>query len=309
MQQQVEPYNNRKNKGDDVVMVDSKVVDSYRNPEHFMEIVDADLFSTVLDMSQKGGLQTINSALRLRVIKSSGVQVKQDFKISSTDLNTNHVNTKYKHFYNNGNGGITFKVEVIIKDKERWGYGVETNADYIADGKTYPKSMEVSSWIHYWYVNMRPVYVVTDAIDVADDIYLITDCSSRKQKYTNYTIWTLEFERYFPLTVHKWSVAPSISKMLNKKTTTTASSTNTSLKNCADNMEYSKTEKVTDCNKILQTKLYELGFLREDQIDGWYGNITMNAVKQFQKYHNSKGGSLLVDGIAGPVTVGIMCKY
>ena len=47
--------------------------------------------------------------------------------------------------------------------------------------------------------------------------------------------------------------------------------------------------------KILQQSLKDLGY--EIAVDGHFGPITENTVKEFQKYHN-----LLVDGIVGPQT-------
>ena len=295
-------------------MVDVDTVNDYRDAEHFMEIVDVDLFNTVYDLNLEGTVNGINHALPLRVIRSKGVDVKPDFEIASTDLNTNTVNTKYKNFHNTGDGGITFKVDVIIRKDETWGYGVVSNADYIKKGMKAKANSLKTSWLKTWYINMRPLYVVSDAIDVPNGTYLITSNPKRLQSLDNHTVWTLEFTSFKPLELHTWSVDPSVKTETKTSTSTpttkSSTSTNQKLKDCKDKMNYSKTEKTSECNKVLQQKLYELGFLRKDQIDGWYGPVTMEAVKKFQKYHNSKGGNLLVDGVAGPVTVNIMAtKY
>lgn len=52
--------------------------------------------------------------------------------------------------------------------------------------------------------------------------------------------------------------------------------------------------------KTLQTKLTELGFLK-DKIDGIFGSKTEKAVKDYQK-----ANKLTVDGIAGPKTLGTL---
>ena len=142
-------------------MVDVNTVDDYRGDGNFMEVVDADLFNAIYDLKMNGGLDNINHALPLRIIYSSGVSVDKDFKVTVTDLNTDKDNLKYKQFTNTGDGGITFKVDVIIKEGQTWGYGVETGADYIRKGATYPKMMKVTEWLDYWYTNMRPVYIVS----------------------------------------------------------------------------------------------------------------------------------------------------
>ena len=299
-----------------MIMGDIDIVDGYHDKGNFMEIVDADLFNAIYNSNGNEGSGNINHALPLRIIYSTGVSVNKDFKVAVTDLNTDKNNLKYKQFTNTGDGGITFKVDVIIKKGQTWSYGVETGEDYIRKGATYPKLMKVTEWLDYWYTNMRPVYVVSDAIDVPNGIYLITDNPTRKQAYPNYTIWTLEFASFSPLELSAWKVSQSIIDATTPKKTTSSSSstassssTNLKLKDCSGKLQYTSTRKTTECSKVLQQKLYELGFLPKDEIDGWYGPVTMEAVKKFQRYHNSRGGNLLVDGVAGPVTVGVMCKY
>ena len=47
----------------------------------------------------------------------------------------------------------------------------------------------------------------------------------------------------------------------------------------------------------MQTKLSKAGYLRAEEIDGHFGNITLGAVLAFQ-FENS----LEVDGVCGPAT-------
>ena len=287
-------------------MVDIDDMIEYRNTDHFMEIVDVDLFNTVHDLYNEGEISHIKHALPLRVIRSSGITTEKDFDIKVTDLNTDAKNMKYKQFTNSGNGGTTFKIDVLIKKGETWGYGVRTNADYIVEGKVYNGYMRKNLWLDYWFTHMRPLYVVSDAIDVPNGVYLITKNSKREQTLDKFTVWTLEFSSYSPLELNEWTATSSVIKATTPATSTTTNSSSKAkqLKDCtASNIVYSTTEKKTECNKLMQEKLYKLGFLRADQVDGWYGPVTMEAVKKFQKWYNSKGHNLLVDGDCGAVTL------
>ena len=284
-------------------MADVDDMKKYYDKTHFMEIVDVDLFATVNELYSKGKITNINYALPLHIIRSSGINVERDFDVKVTDLNTDEDNLKYKQFTNSGDGGVTFKVDVLINTNEKWGYGIQTDADYIFEGRKFPASGRVTQWLNFWYVNMRPLYVVSKAIDIPHGVYLITKNSTRKQTLDNHTVWTLEFSSFNPLLLHEWTASQSVIDATTPTTTNSSSKAN-QLKDCtADNIVYSTSEKKTDCNKLMQEKLYKLGFLRQDQVDGWYGPITMGAVKKFQKWYNSKGHNLLVDGDCGPVTL------
>lgn len=271
----------------------------------FMEIVDIDLWDTFYQIRKdRGDLENINHALPLRVIQSKGVEVRPDVDINVNDLNSDF-NTKYKQFYRSGDGGIKFKVDVIIHKNDVWGYGEETPGDYIFEGKVYSAGMRVVTWLHYWYSRLRPVYVVSDAIDVPNGVYVITDNPTRKQDFRDYTVWSLEFTTYNPLTTYKWKIVESEPK----QTTKSSSSTMVALKDCAPHIFISLNEKKTgQCNRTMQQKLCDLGYLKQSQVTGWYDAETMNAVKQFQRDMNKKGHNLLVDGVMGPVTLGILVK-
>ena len=276
----------------------------YRDSSHFMEIVDMDLFNTIHDMYGDGVIDTINHALQLRIVQDTGVDAKRDFKVNVTDLNTNKNNLKYKQFTNTGDGGITFQVDVLIKKTETWGYGVESNADYIKNGKISPNRAKKTVWLNNWYKQMRPLYLVSDAIDVPNGVYLITKIDKMKQTRKEYTVWTLEFSSFNPLNLYVWSASQSIITALTPKTTTNSNSSVKSLKDCtANGIVYSQSKNSTLCNKYMQEKLYQLGFLTKDNIDSWYGPVTMEAVKKFQRWYNKKGHNLLVDGVCGPVTL------
>ena len=276
-------------------MVDVFDVLEYRNPEKFMEIVDVDMFNQFYNE----GMPVVRP-MSLRVVRSSGVDVTKDFKVNVTDLNTDEENRRFKQFTNNGDGGVTFRVDVMIGRDDEYSYLVSPSIGRFG--------MNPADWLEYWFVNMLPVYVVSDALDVPNGVYLITKNQSRKQSLDNYTVWTLEFSSFSPLVLHEWTASQSVIKATtpasSSSTTNNSSSKAKQLKDCtASNIVYSTSEKKTDCNKLMQEKLYKLGFLRADQVDGWYGPVTMEAVKKFQRWYNSKGHNLLVDGDCGPVTL------
>ena len=52
-------------------------------------------------------------------------------------------------------------------------------------------------------------------------------------------------------------------------------------------MKYSKTKKFVTCVKYLQKVLKKLK-LYSGVIDGWYGQLTVSAVKKFQKKYKRK---------------------
>ena len=77
-------------------------------------------------------------------------------------------------------------------------------------------------------------------------------------------------------------------KATSKKTNTSASTTNSKFKKCSVNvLKYSKTKKTVTCVKYMQKLLKKRGFYT-GVIDGWYGPLTVKAVKAFQKKYKSK---------------------
>lgn len=52
---------------------------------------------------------------------------------------------------------------------------------------------------------------------------------------------------------------------------------------------------------ILQRKLCQLGFYASNKVDGIYGQMTCDAVKELQKFYG-----IAVDGIAGPETIALL---
>lgn len=277
--------------------------------DKFMEIIDVGLFEEYY--SAFGGAD-IDGGLPLKILSDKGVDTTPNFKVKTTDLSYG-----YKNFKGNDDDTITFKVDVIIKSDDKWGYMFKRNPlDY--EGFGYHNRMRISRWLDMWMKNMTPLYVVSDAVDVPDGTYLITKNSSRKQTYRDYTIWTLEFTTFKNLELYRYendnAIVQSAIEALTPKTSSSSSSSSNStsgksLKDCkASDIKYSTSKVVTECNKLVQKKLYELGYLccPDTNIDGWYGTVTLNAVKQFQKDQNNKGHNLKVDGIVGEVTLPIL---
>ena len=225
---------------------------------------------------------------RLSIIKDT-LEVVPDFNLNITELNRGKDGTKYKHFFNNGYGGLTFKCQVVIHR------GRDKNHDNV-------------KLLHNWYIDSTPLIVATDAIDIFHGqnntkwdagLFIITKNSSRKQTSENYTVWDLEFTSYTPLTVYKFkNDNSSVLKALNKATSDKNKSSEAnkikqavaltalqvSFSLCSlSQLKYSKKKKTNECVKKLQQLLQKYKYYLNNKVDGWYGKDTMNAVKKYQK--------------------------
>ena len=257
--------------------------------------------------------------LRLRVIQTDGIKVTPDDQIKVTNLKRGKNNTLYKHFLNTGDGGITFKINVMIHKDEVWD---ELLVD--DDGLEVVKYPLVTDILRRWYTGMTVLNVVTDFIDIPDGNYVITKNPSRSQSNIEYTVWELEFTTYRAVNTVRYAnnnsaVTNAIAKAKKanakkntkaaaKKTTKSASSSNSKLAKCAlSQLKYSKKQKTVTCVKYMQTVLYKKGYLTKRQIDGWYGPKTVNAVKKFQKRYK-KTYNLKVTVKIDNNTKNAMCK-
>lgn len=191
---------------------------------------------------------------------------------------------------------------------------------YIFDGKeffTYP------DLINHFITNMIPINVVTMAVDVPDGVYLITDVKDKKQTSEGASIWSITFESYLPATIinfteqttgvkkalkkYKKAKAKAAAKKTVKGKVVTAAETinkeitakvDKSIKKTVKELawqdcklseiQYSKTKKTTACVKYMQKVLYKQGFMKKDEINGWYDKTTAKAVKEFQKKYKKK---------------------
>ena len=255
--------------------------------------------------------------LKLRVIQTEGVQVTPDENIKVSQLKRWKNNIRYKHFLNTGDGGITFKVKVMIHKEDKWSIRLFDSAGNIV--LDVPK---VTTILKKFYTEMTVLSIVTDFIDVPNGNYIITKNPSRVQSTDNYTQWELEFTTYRAVNTVKYAnnnsavtnaiaqakkAKTTSSKTSTKKTTKSASAKNTQLAKCAlSKLKYSKKKKVVLCVKYLQSALYKKGMYTR-QIDGWYGPKTVEAVKKFQKKYK-KTYNLKVTGKVDKNTLNAMCK-
>lgn len=223
----------------------------------------------IMDFKSSVGVGS-DSYLHLRVKKD--VDVIPDMEIAVTSLN-NLNNNRFNHFFSNGYGGITFKIEVLLKATDLW------------------NNESVISVFRLWYQNMTPLAVVTDAVDVPDGQYIISANPSRKQNYKGSTVWELEFTTYNPLVLAKFkNDNTNILNALKKNKAKQNASTNkkNALSKCKYNvLKYSKKKKVVKCVKTLQTVLKKKKYYT-GKVDGWFGKSTTAAVKKFQKTYNQK---------------------
>ena len=169
--------------------------------------------------------------------------------------------------------------------------GYAKDLDLIIDEVT------VGKLLNYWMRTGTPLMLQSRAVNIVtgNTLWLITKNSKRKQEYENLSIWDLTFTKYDPFkysifTTHTQAVQNALGKA--KTTTSTGKKTTVKkkttardqLKKCKlSQLKYSKTKKVVPCVKYMQVVLYGFGFLKKNQVDGWYGNVTLNAVKKFQK--------------------------
>ena len=286
-----------------------KELANYRT--YFMEIVPVGLWESFYAARyNRNQLYLINNALPLNIIQNKGIEVEKDFKINITDLNTNQENIKFKHFHNTGNGGVTFKIDVIIDKAESWGYGKQGQANFVYKGVKYPARARISVWLEYWYIHMTPLYIVSEAIDVPNGTYIISNNPTRKQDFKQHTVWTLEFTTFNPLNLYKWGASQSLSKHTGK--TVSAATKNSRLANCELKLfVYSPNKRqgaTTQATRWLQEKLYQLGFMDKLLTTGWYNDEVMEAVKKFQ-FKYQKYFNLQVTGLMDQKTLDAICSF
>ena len=210
----------------------------------------------------------------LRVIRSNGFDVTPDYNVVVTDLNKGSDGFIYKKFYNKGFGGISFKINILLKRDETWHSSVYRQyKGYDTD------EHNVLTVLKEIMRTMTPVKVVTDAIDIPNGNYIITKNPSRKQTTDNSTVWELEFTTYRPLSqvaykndntrVKKAIKSATAKKVAVKKTTAKKKTTKASkFSKCKLKvLVYSKKKKTNDCVKQMQTILKNKGFYT-GKVDG-----------------------------------------
>ena len=226
----------------------------------------------------------------LSVVRGT-LEVIPDVHINITDLNRSGWK-RYKHFFNNGYGGVTFKCQVIFNKNAR------------SDGVHYlnkPNIMlPVHELVNNWYIDATPLMISTDAMDLVDhdgnaniinDLYVITKISSKKQTSDNYSTWEMEFTSYTPLNLAEYKNDNSaVLQALNKaKEANSKKALDQKLNQCVlATLKFSKKPKNVDCVKIMQQFLKKKNLLINSNPDGWYNDLTRKAVKDYQKKYKLK---------------------
>lgn len=217
-----------------------------------------------------------STPMALKVIQNNGVGVTPDLKIIVNDLNEGN-----KQFLNNGYGGISFKIDVIINKNDMFG------------------NITVLEKLHEWMITMTPLYVVTEAIDIKSDRYIISKNSDRKQTYRDNTVWSLEFIQFKGINITKFkndnsyvnkakkNYAKAKKKAKVSKKSKANSTNKNKLKKCKlSNLKYGL--KKSNCVKYMQKVLKKKGYLTKKQVDGYFGPVTKTALKKFQKKYKKK---------------------
>ena len=238
-------------------------------------------FMNIMDFVSKDHAN-VTDYLNLRILSDDGIETVPDMDINITSLNRGG-KSRQNHFFNNGYGGITFKVSVLIK------YAIDSQTKKVLIDKTDMwNKRPVKDVLHKWYVNMTPLAIVTDAIDVPNGQYIISANPARNQEKKDSTIWDLEFTSYTPLTLFRYkNDNKNVLKALKKNKAKASRKVNAKLAKCNYKiLKYSKTKKTVPCVKLMQTILYRNKFLTKKQVDGWFGKETTKAVKRFQKKYN-----------------------
>lgn len=117
--------------------------------------------------------------IQLMVIMSNGFTVTPGIDIKETDMLKQTFSGNAPVFYfNSGNHGVEFEISCIMKASYR--YDDYTVMDYIDSRHKY----------------LIPVTVVTDALDVPNNKYIV-QVEDKTQKDHNYSIWKLKFHEYY----------------------------------------------------------------------------------------------------------------
>lgn len=258
--------------------------------------------------------------LPLHVIQSKGFEVEPEVDIKMTELiRSTSDNRAYKHFLNKGDGGIRFKISVIINRDERWRITVNDEI-----GQQVLRNPRVTDVLARIYGEMLICSVQTDAIDIPNGLYVLTKNSKRVQDFEDYTVWDLEFTTFYPLQSYRYQnsnsvVLKAISEANEKRLAEIAKAkaaaeaakypnraTQDKLKKCDwTKLKYSAKQTNDSCIKYMQTILKQQKFY-SDNLDGWWGSLTTDAVKKFQTKYKSKYG-LSVTGKMDKKTFDALC--
>ena len=259
------------------------------------------------------------SGIPLKVIQSDGIEYNPHI-----DFGVSELQNGVKYFKNNSGKSDSFKITCMVNTQDTvevsnefydWSYVYrKENPDFplIIDEQTwdgrniYAKirtKVKLNEALDYFIRKGEPFYITTRAVGInKEDLWIITGNQSRKQEYDDgYTKWELTFTKYIPVEFTTFkntntAVTNAIKKYQNQKKakakatakTKTTAKANLKKKCKANNLKYSAKKKTSTCVKYMQQVLNKKGCLDKKQIDGWYGNKTKTAVKQFQKKYKKK---------------------
>lgn len=280
-----------------------------------------DWFMSVKPRATYDGME-VTEGIKVRVIRSGGVDVSPDVHLTATGLNNGA-----KYFHNNSGDADSFTVSCLFNADEimkttrtfegnSWGYVIDGDdgayIDQVIDkGKYYvfAKDVRVIDLLDYYIKNAEPFFVVTRAVGIPENqLWLVTENKSRKQHFeSGWVEWSLTFTRYLEYNYASFkNTNKAVTKALKKykknkakkakakqvkaKNKTTTKST--LKKKCKpSNLKFSKTKKYSKCVEYMQKILYKGGHFKpnkKSQIDGWYGQTTKDALKRFQEKHKKK---------------------
>lgn len=252
----------------------------------------------------------------LKVIQSDGIEYNPHISFDVSELQNG-----VKYFKNNSGKSDSFKITCMVSTMDTIEVTKEFNdgswedeqsdfdtiiTESVSAGNVYAKlgkNITSNDALDYYIRNQEPFYITTRAVGInKEDLWIITGNPTRKQEYDDgYTKWELTFTKYIPVEFTTFkntntAVTNAIKKYKNQKKTKAKakSKTKTTVKSnlkkkCkASSLKYSSKKKTSTCVKWMQQILNKKGCLDKKQIDGWYGNKTKTAVKQFQKKYKKK---------------------
>ena len=297
----------------------TSVINTVKSQKNFFSIVPRDNNADLVD---------VDKPIPLRVVMEDGFELEPDISFKNIELQG-----PYDMFKNNSGFNDSFTVTIVLHkdDTVRLNYerplsksGSEVDWDIFEklflksvgkDKSTFADSFNarVTNALDYWIRKGVPFYIHTSAVGISKkNLWLVTEQKKRTQTYDDgYVFWEVTFTRYHEITAQKFN---KITKVMEKAFKDAKTSQKTKdrqkarqeLAKCdRKKLVYSKTKKVVDCVKKLQQVLYLQGFLKKEQIDGWYGKTTKEAVKKYQKKW-SKDYGLKVTGNVNPHTFQVM---
>lgn len=246
-----------------------------------------DVFMSILPR-HTGYINNAETGIPLRVIRG-GVDYKPNIKFNISTLNDGS-----KVFQNNsGWDGDSFDIKILVHSEDRI------------------NGVKVFKALNHYIRRAIPFYINTKAVGIkSTDLWLITENKTRTQNYKDgYVEWDLTFTKYTDVVyatfkntneavrkaIRVYNRAKEREKEKAKKEEEAKKKTTARYRlehECkADNLKYSEKKKNVKCVGYMQKILYNKGCFKNNtmsQVDGWYGKVTVEAVKTFQKKYQKK---------------------